>query len=158
MGIVPVINPIVGKWTSPALRHGVITPPVGAGIRSECPLANDRLSSSRWSMNDANSPLSSAARRPLGLRGARTRNATKLFRAMSSISAARIAGHLAAYDFSQIAKLVDVGGAHGAMTLAIAKRYPSIRCTCFDLPTAELGAIRTLRDKRALGSMRFRRR
>ena len=74
------------------------------------------------------------------------RNATKLFRAMSSISAACIAGLLAAYDFSQIAKLVDVGDAHGAMTLAIAKRYPSIRCTCFDLPTAELGAIRTFRD------------
>ena len=45
--------------------------------------------------------------------------------------------------FQRFAKLVDVGGAHGAMTLAIAKRYPSIRCTCVDLPTAELGAIRT---------------
>jgi len=44
---------------------------------------------------------------------------------MSSISAACTAGLLAAYDFSQIAKLIDVGGAHGAMTLAIAKRYPS---------------------------------
>ena len=49
--------------------------------------------------------------------------------------------------FQRFAKLVDVGGAHGAMTLAIAKRYPSIRYTCFDLPTAELGAIRTFRDR-----------
>ena len=63
--------------------------------------------------------------------------ATKLFRAMSSISAARIAGLLESYDFSRITKLVDVGGAHGAMAAAIAKRYPDVRCTCFDLPSAE---------------------
>lgn len=72
--------------------------------------------------------------------------ATKLFRAMSSISAARIAGLLEAYDFSGITKLVDVGGAHGAMVSAIAKRYPSVRCTCFDLPSAEQGALKTFRD------------
>src|SRR3989442_12034631 len=59
--------------------------------------------------------------------------ATKLFRAMSSISAARLAGLLEAYDFSRITKLVDVGGAHGAMAAAIAKRYPSVRCTCFEI-------------------------
>ncbi len=35
--------------------------------------------------------------------------ATKLFRAMSSISAARIASLLESYDFSRITKLVDVG-------------------------------------------------
>ena len=71
---------------------------------------------------------------------------TKLFRAMSSISAARIAGVLDAYDFSAITKLVDVGGAHGAMAAAIAKRYPRVRCTCFDLPSAEQGALKTFRD------------
>ena len=72
--------------------------------------------------------------------------ATKLFRAMSSISAARIAGLLETYDFSRIAKLVDVGGAHGAMAAAIAKRYPGVRCTCFDLPNAERGALKTFQD------------
>ena len=35
--------------------------------------------------------------------------------------------------FHRLAKLVDVGGAHGAMTLAIAKRYPSTLCTCVAL-------------------------
>ena len=70
----------------------------------------------------------------------------KLFRAMSSISAARTAGILAAYDLSQITRLVDVGGAHGAMVAAIAKRYPNIRCTCADLPSAEQGALKTFRD------------
>jgi O-methyltransferase len=34
------------------------------------------------------------------------------------------------------------------MTLEIAKRYPSIRRACLDLPTAELGAIGTFRDSR----------
>ena len=68
--------------------------------------------------------------------------ATKLFRAMSSISTARIAGLLEAYDFSGTMKLIDVGGAHGAMAAAIAKRYTSIRCTCFDLASAEQGALK----------------
>ena len=72
--------------------------------------------------------------------------ATKLFRAMSSISAARVAGLLETYDFSGTTKLIDVGGAHGAMAAAIAKRYATIRCTCFDLPNAEQGALKTLGD------------
>jgi ubiquinone/menaquinone biosynthesis C-methylase UbiE len=72
--------------------------------------------------------------------------ATKLFQAMSSISAARIAGLLVAYDFSRTRTLVDVGGAHGAMAAAIAKRYPSIRCTCVDLASAKQGALKMFRD------------
>ena len=36
--------------------------------------------------------------------------------------------------------------AHGAMAAAIAKQYPSIHCTCFDLPSAEQGALKTFRD------------
>ena len=39
-----------------------------------------------------------------------------------------------------------MGGAHGAMAAAIAKRYPRVRCTCFDLPSAEQGALKTFRD------------
>jgi cyclopropane fatty-acyl-phospholipid synthase-like methyltransferase len=72
--------------------------------------------------------------------------ATKAFKALSSISAARTAGVLEAYDLSKISRLVDVGGAHGAMVAAIAKQYPSIRCTCADLPSAEQGALKTFRD------------
>jgi hypothetical protein len=72
--------------------------------------------------------------------------ATKLFRAMSSISVARIAGLLEAYDFSNITRLVDLGGAQGSMAAAIAKRYPTLRCTCFDLTSAEQGALKTFRD------------
>jgi predicted O-methyltransferase YrrM len=72
--------------------------------------------------------------------------ANQLFRAMSSISAARIAGLLEVYDFSRVTKIVDVGGAHGATAAALAKRYPNVRCTCFDLPSAEQGALKTFRD------------
>jgi hypothetical protein len=73
-------------------------------------------------------------------------SAGALFRAMSSISAARIAGLVKTYDFSAMRTLVDLGGASGAMAAAIAKRYPELRCTCFDLPTAEAGARQTFRD------------
>lgn len=71
---------------------------------------------------------------------------TKLFRAMSSISAARTAGLLETYDFAGATRLVDVGGAHGAIAAAVALRYPTIRCTCFDLPSAEQGALKTFED------------
>ena len=33
-----------------------------------------------------------------------------------------------------------------AMAAAIAMQYPSIRCTCFDLPGAEQGALKTFRE------------
>jgi len=73
--------------------------------------------------------------------------ATKLFRAMSSISAARIAGLLGAYDFSAAKRLVDVGGAQGLMVASIARQYPSVRCTCFDVPAAAAGALKTFEDR-----------
>jgi SAM-dependent methyltransferase len=72
--------------------------------------------------------------------------AIQLFRAMSSVSAARIAGLLEAYDFSGIRTLADIGGAHGAVSSAIAKRYPNIHCTCLDLPAAELGALKMFHE------------
>lgn len=71
---------------------------------------------------------------------------TKLFRAMSSISAARTAGLLQSYDFAGASQLVDMGAAHGTMTAAIASRHPEIHCICFDLPGAEQGVNRTFAD------------
>jgi len=49
---------------------------------------------------------------------------------MSSISAACIAGLLAAFDFSQIAKLVDVGGAHGALGAITTFRDSGLEVRC----------------------------
>jgi len=65
---------------------------------------------------------------------------------MSSVSATRTATLLQAYDFSDTRWLLDVGGAHGATTLAIAEKYPSMRCTCLDRPNAEEGALRTFAE------------
>jgi ubiquinone/menaquinone biosynthesis C-methylase UbiE len=41
---------------------------------------------------------------------------------------------LHAYDFSAISHLMDVGGGSGELIGAVAKKYPSIRGTIFDLP------------------------
>jgi precorrin-6B methylase 2 len=73
-------------------------------------------------------------------------SAGAVFRAMSSISAARIAGVVKTYDFSVMSTLVDLGAASGAMAAAIAQRYPELRCICFDLPTAEAGTRQTFRE------------
>jgi predicted O-methyltransferase YrrM len=70
----------------------------------------------------------------------------KLFHAMSSISAARTAGLLEAHDFGGTTRLVDIGGAHGTIAAAVAARYPTIRCTCFDLASAERGALKSFAD------------
>jgi hypothetical protein len=66
-----------------------------------------------------------------------------LLGAMSSINAARTAGLVEAYDFDRANWLVDVGGAHGTMVVAIAKRCPQLRCTTFDRLGAERGALET---------------
>ena len=80
---------------------------------------------------------------------------TRLFRAMSSISAARTAGLLESYDFAGASKLVDVGGAHGTMVAAIAGRHPEFRCICFDRPGAEQGANQTFADTGVAERCRF---
>jgi hypothetical protein len=73
-------------------------------------------------------------------------SAGAFFRSMSSIGAARVNGVVQGYDFSKMGRIVDVGGAYGAMVTAIAKRYPNLRCICFDLQTAEQGARKMFRD------------
>jgi cyclopropane fatty-acyl-phospholipid synthase-like methyltransferase len=47
---------------------------------------------------------------------------------------------LRAFDFSQISHLMDVGGGSGELIGAIARQYPGIRGTVFDLPRCELAA------------------
>jgi len=44
---------------------------------------------------------------------------------------------LRAYDFSGITHLMDVGGGSGELIGAVAKEYPQIRATVFDLPRCE---------------------
>ena len=53
---------------------------------------------------------------------------------------------LAAYDFSSIARLIDVGGGYGELLCAILKACPSLRGAIFDLPRCAEGAKRQLSD------------
>jgi len=54
--------------------------------------------------------------------------------AMAGRSAAEISALLAAYDFSDAGRLVDVGGGNGALMSAILGQYPQLTGTVFDLP------------------------
>ncbi len=38
------------------------------------------------------------------------------------------------FDFARFATVCDAGGASGALSIAIARRHPAIRCVSFDLP------------------------
>ncbi|HEY2474634.1 MAG TPA: methyltransferase [Candidatus Cybelea sp.] len=64
--------------------------------------------------------------------------------AMAAFSGAVIPGVLAAYDFSGITRLIDVGGGHGQLLCAILKANPSLRGCVFDQPRCADGAKRRL--------------
>lgn len=60
--------------------------------------------------------------------------------AMISASSRRIGPVMAAYDFSGIRTIVDVGGGHGAFIAAILGAYPTMHGILFDLPHVVAGA------------------
>lgn len=64
--------------------------------------------------------------------------------AMTSFSASTGPAVARAYDFSGVRKLVDVGGGHGALLLAIAERHPALHGVLFDRPEVVAGAGRLL--------------
>lgn len=64
--------------------------------------------------------------------------------AMAAFSGTVIPGVLAAYDFSGITRLIDVGGGHGQLLCAILKAHPSLRGCVFDLPRCAEGAKQRL--------------
>ena len=47
---------------------------------------------------------------------------------------------LSGYDFSTASKIVDIGGAHGALLAAILQKYPAARGVLFDLPQVTGGS------------------
>jgi SAM-dependent methyltransferase len=51
---------------------------------------------------------------------------------------------VAAYDFSTLGTLVDVGGGHGTLLAAILQAHPSLRGILFDQPSVVTGAQRIL--------------
>lgn len=56
--------------------------------------------------------------------------------AMTGFSHQELEAIMAAYDFSQVQHLVDVGGGEGALVVALLKAYPTLRATLFDLAPA----------------------
>lgn len=54
--------------------------------------------------------------------------------AMADLTRVVIQDVLAAYDFSQVSHLLDVGGGSGELIGAVTKKYKHIRGTVFDLP------------------------
>jgi SAM-dependent methyltransferase len=59
--------------------------------------------------------------------------ARRFTEAMHSVSARPAAGLAEAVDFSGVRSLLDVGGGSGALSLAIARAWPAVRCTILDL-------------------------
>jgi hypothetical protein len=55
--------------------------------------------------------------------------------AMTNGSRLDVPAMLNAYDFSGFAKIVDVGGGHGALLRAILERYPTVKGVLCDLPS-----------------------
>jgi hypothetical protein len=53
---------------------------------------------------------------------------------------------VAAYDFSKIGELVDVGGGYGELLCAIVRKNPAMHGIVFDLPHAGPGAMRTIEE------------
>lgn len=65
---------------------------------------------------------------------------------MTASSALWSAGLVKHYDFSEIRKIVDVGGGHGRTLAAVLKSNPAMRGVLFDLPDVVAGAARVLED------------
>ncbi|HVZ34091.1 MAG TPA: methyltransferase, partial [Polyangiaceae bacterium] len=61
-------------------------------------------------------------------------------RAMSDLSAMTASALLATYDFSGASRIVDVGGAHGALLAAILRAQPRATGVLFDLPNVAQSA------------------
>jgi acetylserotonin N-methyltransferase len=54
--------------------------------------------------------------------------------AMHSVSERAASGLAAAVDFGGVRSLLDVGGGSGALSIAIARAWPEVRCTVLEIP------------------------
>ncbi len=66
--------------------------------------------------------------------------------AMANLTQMAITGILAAYDFSTIRRMIDVGGGAGTLTVAILAAYPAMRAAVFDLPRLAESTTRNLKE------------
>ena len=75
----------------------------------------------------------------------RPEEAAEFSAAMTSSSTRNLPTILAAYDFSDCTRIVDVGGGHGTLLRGILERYPQATGVLFDRPSvvAEVSGLRT---------------
>ncbi len=64
--------------------------------------------------------------------------------AMTGLAAAQASAIATSYNFSNMSRVVDVGGGHGKLLAVILQRYPAIRGVLLDLPHVVEGARRML--------------
>ena len=78
---------------------------------------------------------------------AREPDAAAMFNeSMSRVAAANAAEIVRTYDFSQVQRLVDVGGGHGVLTRAVLEANPQMRGVIFDLPEVIQGTRTRLNE------------
>jgi precorrin-6B methylase 2 len=65
--------------------------------------------------------------------------------AMAGYQAGNFALLVERFPFDAYGSFCDVGGASGALAIAVARRHPSVRCITFDLPAVEPIAAQTVR-------------
>lgn len=65
---------------------------------------------------------------------------------MTGFSQQAAAAMVKAYDFSKFGTIVDVGGGHGALLLAILKASPGAKGVVFDAPQVAEGAAKAIRE------------
>jgi hypothetical protein len=65
---------------------------------------------------------------------------------MVTTSAIRYADVPAAFDFSRARNLIDVGGGHGALAMAILRAHPNLRATVFEIAAVAAGARERIAD------------
>lgn len=63
---------------------------------------------------------------------------------MAGLNGGNFAALVEKFDFSRYASMCDVGGSTGALTVQIARRHPTVRCTTFDLLPIEPIARKTV--------------
>lgn len=71
--------------------------------------------------------------------------------AMTGASSPVIADLVAAYDFSAVGTVIDVGGGHGALLAALLQAHPHLHGVVYDLPEVVTGAPPLL-DKAGVGA------
>jgi 2-polyprenyl-3-methyl-5-hydroxy-6-metoxy-1,4-benzoquinol methylase len=67
--------------------------------------------------------------------------------AMSGISRGNFQAFAENFDFSKYAKLCDVGGASGLLSILVAKQHPHMQCITFDLPQVETIAKKSIEQE-----------